>query len=112
MANGEPLARAAAAFGAAARRLQEARRAASLGRHDPAAFDTALAAYRQAATAMQQARQEARGAAPPPTGAASPPPDPLAVFRRAFEADALFEPTARLRFVKWLVTTGRLSDER
>jgi hypothetical protein len=94
----------------ALQRLHALRRAALYGNYDPSEFDRAVMMYREAEMQVQHAREEwartnggpvelaAAGrsatAEPPPEEA---PPEP-------------FEPTPRMRFVKWLVETGRLTD--
>jgi hypothetical protein len=78
--------------------FQVLRRAAFSGRYDSEAFDLAILACRAARAARQAAWNAARTApGPNPPGPAAPPhraPSPL----------------ARLRFARWLVETGRLSD--
>jgi hypothetical protein len=80
----------------AERRLRAVRDAALYGFDDPAALDAASEAYCRAA-------HEAAAAA----GA-------LALSRQAPRAEAsprVDEVTPRMRFVRWLVETGRLSDD-
>jgi hypothetical protein len=89
--------------------LQQIRRASLDGRFDPQEYDRALLAYRQAeheALAARLAWAQARGAsapAPVPAGVPTPAPAPPA-------PDAPFQPTPRMRFLRWLVQQGRLSE--
>jgi hypothetical protein len=109
----------------ASAQLAALRRAAPRGEYDAAEFDRAVVTYRAADAAVRLAGA-ASGPRPPAAGssiathtAAGPTgragrgtPD---VFRKAMDMDELaepFVPTARMRFVKWLVETGRLSDQR
>ncbi|HEX2037309.1 MAG TPA: hypothetical protein VHS99_24280 [Chloroflexota bacterium] len=91
----------------ALRRLHALRRAALAGAFDPTEFDQALVAYRQAekealearealATAHQQAAQPVAAATQGSVG--------------LLDEVGLLEPTSRMRFVRWLVENGRLSD--
>ena len=113
-------------------RLQRIRRAILNGEFDPQAYDEALHAYRQAEHEAYDARQawaRARNALPAlhalPAPAAPVPalsdaadaaPAPAAAAPPAEEAaeasgtDAPFEPSERMRFVRWLVQQGRLSE--
>ena len=90
-------------------RLQQIRRASLEGRFDPQEYDRALLAYRQAEHESRAARRawvQARGAAAPapvPAGAPAPAPAPPA-------PDVPFQPTPRMRFLRWLVQQGRLSE--
>ena len=80
--------------------LHALRRAALAGRYDPLEFDRALAAYRRAEHEAMTAREAlANTAAAAASGGA----------RRKLE-DEPFRPTPRMRFVRWLVQTGRLSE--
>jgi hypothetical protein len=85
--------------------LQQVRRASLSGRFDPQEYDRALLAYRQAESEARAARRawvQARGAgapAPVPAGAPAAP-----------AAEAPFQPTPRMRFLRWLVQQGRLSE--
>lgn len=89
--------------------LQQVRRASLSGRFDPQEYDRALLAYRQAESEARAARRawvQARSAAAPapvPAGAPGPALAPPA-------ADAPFQPTPRMRFLRWLVQQGRLSE--
>jgi hypothetical protein len=89
----------------ALQRLHTLRRAALAGGYDPVEFDRALVAYRRAEREAVEARQEwvtahEAGVATAGTAGAYP--------REA--APGPFEPTPRMRFVRWLVQTGRLSE--
>ncbi|HEX2516584.1 MAG TPA: hypothetical protein VH257_17910 [Chloroflexota bacterium] len=88
-------------------RLQQIRRASLEGRFDPQEYDRALLAYRQAEHESRAARRawaQARGAAAPaPVPAGAPAPAPPA-------PDVPFQPTPRMRFLRWLVQQGRLSE--
>ena len=93
----------------ALQRLHALRRAALYGNYDPVEFDRAVMSYREAESDVQSAREAwatLQGGAPdsqPATALAAPEtveekePEPLEI-------------TPRLRFVKWLVETGRLTD--
>jgi hypothetical protein len=94
----------------ALQRLHALRRSALYGNYDAVEFDRAVMAYREAEAEVQQARdawahvhQDTSTLQPTPVAVAQPglpaeaPPEPLAI-------------TPRLRFAKWLVETGRLSD--
>jgi hypothetical protein len=113
-------------------RLQRIRRAILNGEFDPQAYDEALHAYRQAEHEAYDARQawaRARNALPalpavpappapvpalPDAAAAEPSPaaaaPPAAESAEASGTDAPFEPSERMRFVRWLVQQGRLSE--
>jgi hypothetical protein len=89
----------------AVERLHALRRAALYGSYDPLEFDRAVMAYREAEAEAQHAREawtqwEERAS---PAGGGMP------VGRFAPESLAP-EPTPRMRFVKWLVETGRLTE--
>jgi hypothetical protein len=85
----------------ALQRLHALRRAALAGGYDPLEFDRALAAYRRAEHEAMTAREASTGAAVPAarSGGAT----------RKLE-DEPFRPTPHMRFVRWLVQTGRLSE--
>jgi hypothetical protein len=84
----------------ALQRLHTLRRAALAGGYDPVEFDRALVAYRRAEREAVAARQEWATAHEAAVLTAEAPP-----------ADAEpFEPTPRMRFVRWLVQSGRLSE--
>jgi hypothetical protein len=113
-------------------RLQRIRRAILSGEFDPQAYDEALHAYRQAEHEAYDARQawaRARNAMPatpapvpalPDAAGPAAAPAPEAVSEAEIEAeaespeasgtDAPFEPSERMRFVRWLVQQGRLSE--
>jgi hypothetical protein len=88
----------------ALQRLHTLRRAALAGGYDPVEFDRALMAYRRAEQEALQAREawtgdnEGDGAAVDRGSAALEP-----------KVEA-FEPTPRMRFARWLVENGRLSE--
>ena len=93
----------------ALQRLHALRRAALYGNYDPVEFDRAVMSYREAEADVQSAREAwaslQQGA---PEALA-----PAAVAERPSQEEAEPEPleiTPRLRFAKWLVETGRLSD--
>jgi len=94
----------------ALQRLHALRRAALYGNYDPVEFDRAVMAYREAEAEVQQAREAwAHVHQGQPAAAASP----VAVAERAPQDDSPSPPleiTPRMRFVKWLVETGRMSD--
>jgi hypothetical protein len=113
--------------------LQRIRQAILIGEFDPQAYDAALHAYRQAEHEAYDARQtwaRARNALPaasgpapalpddavPQDGAASdapsgaPPETPVDPPASAGAAAQPFEPTDRMRFARWLVRQGRLSE--
>jgi hypothetical protein len=126
----EHLERAEAELAQASRRLWEVRRLALVGEYDGDEFDHAVATYRTAARAVEEAQvvvgehalqvSEANGFRG--FGVQVP-----VAFRRAFPAveetqdvsPALtgrassepFVPSPRMHFVKWLVATGRISDQ-
>ena len=97
------------------------RRLALLGTYDEAEFDRAVQTYRAAEAAVQRLdapgstgrpRRNTPSRADPPAQTSSVVPD---AYRASFEAQGqteAFVPTARMRFIKWLVQTGRLSDWR
>jgi hypothetical protein len=92
--------------------LQQIRRASLGGRFDPQEYDRALLAYRQAeheALAARLAWAQARGAAPAPVPAGAPDPGPGPAPSPP-APDAPFQPTPRMRFLRWLVQQGRLSE--
>jgi hypothetical protein len=94
----------------ALQRLHALRRAALYGNYDPVEFDRAVMAYREAEAEVQQAREawaHVHQGQPAATAA------PVAVAERAPQDDSPSPPleiTPRMRFVKWLVETGRVSD--
>ena len=115
--------------------LQRIRQAILIGEFDPQAYDAALQAYRQAEHDAYDARQawaRARNALPaapgpgpalpddtiPPGGAVPAAPEtppaapetPVDASAAAGEGAAPFEPTDRMRFARWLVQQGRLSE--
>lgn len=82
----------------AVERFRALRRAAFAGRYDPDEFDRAVLACRAAEVQLLATRDAlaSRPLAPSATAGAEPKtPDPM----------------ARLRFARWLVETGRLSEE-
>src|SRR5438105_8192242 len=94
----------------ALQRLHALRRAALYGNYDPVEFDRAVMAYREAEAEVQQARE---AWAHVHQGKPAMQPSPVAVAEHEPQEDppnAPIEITPRLRFVKWLVDTGRLSD--
>jgi hypothetical protein len=85
----------------AIQRLHSLRRAVLAGGYDPLEFDRALVAYRRAeqeATSAREAMLNAAGMSAVALGAA-----PVA-------ESVPLEPTSHMRFVRWLVQTGRLSE--
>jgi len=103
----ERLLEAKANLDRALQRLNVLRRAALYGRYDPAEFDEAVMAYRQAEREAQAAREALAlaGVARGGTAIAAP-----AGFQD--EPSTPMQPTPRLLFARWLVETGRLSDWR
>lgn len=96
----EQLAAAKRRLALALRRLEKIRVNALYGDYDAAQLDEAIEEYRHAAadhkTAAAQMQRETRG---------------LAVWDEPEFDEALRRhPTNRMRFVKWLVETGRLTD--
>ncbi len=93
----------------ALQRLHALRRAALYGNYDPVEFDRAVMSYREAESEVQQARE---AWAHLHQGAPQRQPAATAVAEREPEetSNEPFEITPRLRFAKWLVETGRLSD--
>jgi hypothetical protein len=118
-------------------RLQQVRRAILEGEFDPQVYDQALHAYHRAEYEAYDARRawaQARTALParpaPPDEAsaggvapdvpdapgapdapdASAPPGPPEAEAEPEPAPAPFRPTDRMRFVRWLVEQGRLSE--
>jgi hypothetical protein len=85
----------------ALQRLHALRRAALAGGYDPLEFDRALVAYRRAEQETMRAREALQGVAVSGAGAAGAMPGP---------AGGPFRPTPHMRFVRWLVQTGRLSE--
>ncbi|MBI3972184.1 MAG: hypothetical protein HY332_12915 [Chloroflexi bacterium] len=86
----------------ALQRLHALRRAALYGNYDPAEFDRAVMAYREAESEVQQAREayarsQVAQVTPEREFVAVGPQAPLTV-------------TKRMEFARWLVETGRLSD--
>ena len=81
-------------------RLHTLRRAALAGGYDPVEFDRALVADRRAEREAVAARQEWASAHGAGVATAAAPP---------VEAEP-FEPTSRMRFIRWLVQSGRLSE--
>jgi hypothetical protein len=104
------LAEAEAKLAQVVHRLRQLQFAALYGRYDAVEFDRAVVAYREARAEArdarnawaEQSRQAAAGLAgdnaPAVAAPAAPQPEPP------------FEPTPKMRFVRWLVQTGRLSD--
>ncbi len=87
----------------ALQRLHALRRAALTGTYDPAEFDQALAAYRRAEKEVLEAREAwARSQERQP--------EPAQARQEEEQPAEPFEPTPRMRFVRWLVESGRLSD--
>lgn len=105
------LVEAEAKLTSALQRLSALRRAALYGNYDPAEFDRAVMAYREAEMEAQDARKAL-------ANRAQEEPVQLDAFRAAKRARLseqddepyVLEPTPRMHFIKWLVQTGRLSD--
>jgi hypothetical protein len=94
----------------ALQRLHALRRAALYGNYDPVEFDRAVMAYREAEGEVQQAREAWAHAhqGKPATQASL-----IALAQREAQENAPGQPleiTPRLRFARWLVENGRLSD--
>ena len=103
------LERARAELKQAMSRLAAVRRAALYGEHDADALDVAVLTCRDAQAKVREARLELerewssaleRPAPEPPSPASRPEPD-----------DAPLQITPHLLFARWLVQTGRLSDD-
>ena len=102
----EQLRAAEANLKAATAHFRALRKAAFAGRYDPDEFDQAVLSCRAAEASLLAARHAAGTAAEspggqPPDAAPAPAPAPAAVP----------DPLARLRFARWLVETGRLSEQ-
>ncbi|MBI2590795.1 MAG: hypothetical protein HYW33_02860 [Candidatus Blackburnbacteria bacterium] len=92
---------ATAALKLASERLTNARRGVFSGAYHPEALGEALTAYRQIERKCQVLCAEVeRLETERLKGMRAEPPKPQS-----------FEPTPHMRFIKWLVQTGRLSDE-
>jgi hypothetical protein len=107
-------------------RLQQVRQAILEGEFDPQVYDEALHAYHQAEYEAHDARQawaQARTSRPaPPVSPARPDGAPVPDAPAAPDVPvpggpsevepetAPFQPTERMRFVRWLVEQGRLSE--
>lgn len=101
--------------------LHATRRAALTEGYDSAEYDRALVGYRLAEQEVRTARQawaavhSGRTAPAPASVAAGAVGLDAATALTADPADAApsepFEPTPRMRFARWLVQTGRLSEE-
>ena len=90
----------------ALQRLHALRRAALYGNYDPVEFDRAVMSYREAEAEVQQAREAWAHVHQDSTVATTP---TLATAESESEPEPL-EITPRLRFARWLVETGRLTD--
>jgi hypothetical protein len=101
--------------------LHVTRRAALTEGYDSAEYDRALVGYRLAEQEVRTARQAWAALHSDRTAPAPAPVAAVAVSRGAapaLTADATdagpsepFAPTPRMRFARWLVQTGRLSEE-
>ncbi|MGH2352002.1 MAG: hypothetical protein ACRDI2_09935 [Chloroflexota bacterium] len=89
----------------ALQRLHALRRAALAGGYDPVEFDQALMAYRRAEKEALEAREAWANAGPSHVEQAVGVAEPAVE-----EPPAAFEPTPRMRFIRWMVETGRLSE--
>lgn len=98
----EQLRAAEANLKAATAHFRALRKAAFAGRYDPDEFDQAVLSCRAAEASLLAARHAAGTAAESPGGQ---PPD------AAPAPAAVPDPLARLRFARWLVETGRLSEQ-
>jgi hypothetical protein len=106
------LERARAQLKQAMSRLAAVRRAALYGEHDPEALDDAVLTCREAQDRVREARLELEREWSSALGQAAPAPAPaLATPEEPQEKEKLLEITPRLLFARWLVQTGRLSDE-
>ena len=92
------------------------RKAAFAGRYDPDEFDQAVLACRAAAASLLAAQHavagsmtESPGGQPPDVAPVAP--APVAPAPVAPAAPPTPDPLARLRFARWLVETGRLSEQ-
>lgn len=84
-------------------KLYALRRAAIYGNYDPVEFDKAVQAYRNAEAVVAVVRQAWADVQTAPPRAAQP------VSPKDSESTPI-EVTPRLRFIRWLVETGRLND--
>jgi len=100
----EQLRAAEANLKAATTHFRALRKAAFAGRYDPDEFDQAVLSCRAAEASLLAARHAAGSAAESPGGQ---PPDAAPAPAPAAAPD----PLARLRFARWLVETGRLSEQ-
>lgn len=97
----------------ALQRLHALRRAALYGNYDPVEFDRAVMAYREAEAEVQQAREawaHASQGAPLPAAPTIPVAEQPSAEAAEPVPDEPFVITPRLRFAKWLVENGRLTD--
>jgi hypothetical protein len=96
----------------ALRRINALRRAALYGDYDSEEFDKAIAIYRRAKQRAQAARQAffmhlwGETAEPAQAAASAQAAEPASETG----PEQPLQPTARLRFAKWLVETGRLGE--
>jgi hypothetical protein len=92
------------------------RKAAFAGRYDPDEFDEAVLSCRAAEASLLAAQHavagsmaESPGGQPPDVAPVAP--APVAPAPVAPAAPPTPDPLARLRFARWLVETGRLSEQ-
>ena len=87
------------------------RKAAFAGRYDPDEFDQAVLACRAAAASLLAAQHAVAGSMTESPGGQPPDVAPVAPAPVAPAAPPTPDPLARLRFARWLVETGRLSEQ-
>ncbi len=103
------LERARAELKQAMSRLAAVRRAALYGEHDADALDIAVLTCREAQAKVREARLELEREWSCALDRSAP--EPSSTATRPGRDDAPPEITPRLLFARWLVQTGRLTDE-
>ena len=87
------------------------RKAAFAGRYDPDEFDQAVLSCRAAEASLLAAQHAVAGSMAESPGGQPPDVAPVAPAPVAPAAPPTPDPLARLRFARWLVETGRLSEQ-
>ena len=105
----EQLRQAEANLKAATANFRTLRRAAFAGRYDPDAFDQAVLSCRAAEAALLAARHAMAIGVQEPEATGRPAGQPPGTPQGAPAGEP--DPLARLRFARWLVQTGRLSEQ-